>query len=53
LSRAAWIAVAIAIPAIIGLTFALGVIGTALATLVAYLIMGLLQAFFVRQRDPN
>lgn len=53
LSRAAWIAVLIAIPAIIGLTFALGVIGTALATLVAYLVMALIQAFFVRRGDQR
>jgi O-antigen/teichoic acid export membrane protein len=49
MSNAAWVAVIVAIPAIIFLTIAYGVIGTALATLIAYAIVGLIQAFLVRK----
>jgi O-antigen/teichoic acid export membrane protein len=54
LSAAAWLTVVVAIPAILILTIAFGVIGTAIATLVAYAIMALIQGYLVRKldRDP-
>ena len=52
LSRSAWVALIVSVPAVVGLTLAFGVIGTAVATFVSYGVMALFQVVAAaRYRD--